>query len=139
MGGCQLIPIPLLAACPTTNRNDSSRLLPRQVNNVGDRTPDHEFLILANLDGREVSIGSLQEELLPVFPEAFHGEVTVDHGHHNLPVGWCDGAIHDQNISGVDSRVPHGFTLHPDTVGSCLVSDQLLVEINRALKMIIRR
>ena len=109
------------------------------MNNVGDSPPDHEFLILANLDGGEIGIICFQKELRSVFSEALHGKVSIDHRHHDLPVSGSDGTIHHQNISGVDPCISHGFTLDTHTVGSSLVSNQFLIEINRTFQMVIGR
>ena len=107
------------------------------MDNVGDGSPNHEFLILANLDGGKISIGSLQKNLLPVFPEALHGKFTVDHGDHDLLVVGSYRTVNDEDIARMDSGIPHRFTLNPDGERGGLVPDQLLIEIDGAFQMVI--
>ncbi len=48
--------------------------------------PDDEFLFADNLNGFEFAICGLKKN--PAFPppEPLHGEITIEHGHHDLTI-----------------------------------------------------
>jgi len=56
------------------------------MNDVGNGSPDSEFLILAHLNGSEGIIGSLQEDPAIHLAESLYGEFPVDHCHNDLTV-----------------------------------------------------
>lgn len=56
------------------------------VDDVGDGSPDSEFLIFAHFDGLECRILGLQKNTPNHLAETLHSEFPVDHGHYDLTV-----------------------------------------------------
>ena len=97
--------------------------LPCLVDDVGDGSPDGDFLILSDFDWLKGWVLSLQDDFAAVLAEALHGELTIDHGHHDLTVSWDDGLVHDQGIASMDPSIAHRLAFHPNEESCCRVPD----------------
>ena len=60
------------------------------VDDVGNSSPDGEFLVFAHFDGLECGILGFEEDLPIPLSESFHRELPVNHRHDDLPVSWGD-------------------------------------------------
>ncbi len=73
------------------------------MDDVGDHSPDCHIAALADLDGLEVGVFSLQKDGSLGLAEPFHREIAIDHGDYDLPIGGRKGPVHHKDVTGVDA------------------------------------
>ena len=103
----------------------------------GDDTPDGKFLGLADFDGGEVGVLSFKKDASAPFPEQLHREIPVKHGDDDLALPQRDRAIHDQDVAALGSGIAHRIAQDTDKEGGCRVADEMLVEVERALHVVL--
>ncbi len=73
------------------------------------------------------------------FAEAFDREFAVDHGNDDFFVYRFQGAVHNENISGENAGIDHGFAGCPDKKGGGRMLNQVFVQVKLAFNIIFRR
>ena len=71
------------------------------------------------------------------FREAFDGEFAIDDSNDDAAITWRQCAIDNQDITGVDPGFMHGFTSYPDEERRGRMLDEMLIEVQGAIKIII--
>ena len=69
--------------------------------------------------------------------DAFDGEFAVDVGDDDIFIGGGCGAIHDEQIAGVDAGVDHGIAGDADEIGGGGMGDEVFIEIELGLQVIV--
>jgi hypothetical protein len=105
----------------------------------GDENPDDEFLILDDLNWLEGAIFRFKKNLLSSLPKPLHGEFPFKQCNDILMVLEFERTIYDQNVTAGNSRILHGFTLDTNKEVRSRIGQQMLVQINQALHVVIRR
>jgi len=99
------------------------------VDHKSDRAPNHEFLI-DYFDRRKLGVFGFEKNPSVPLPKPLHGEIAVEHRHHDLPVPWFDGTINDKNIPARYSSAAHRVSLGTNEEGGGGIGDHVLVEID---------
>ena len=103
---------------------------------VFDDAPD--FKLHVGIDGLRgvVLVFGDEGDRAVLEADAFDGEFAVDMGDDDIFVGRLGGAVHDQEIAGVDAGVDHGIAGDADKIGGGGLGDQVFVEIELSFEII---
>lgn len=106
---------------------------------VLDDAPDFQLHIGAEGLGAIVFVFGHQGDLAAAQADAFDGEFAVEVGDDDVFIFGLGGAIHDQEVAGVDAGVDHGIAGDADEIGGGGLGDEVLVEVELAFEVILGR
>ncbi len=104
---------------------------------IGAHYPDSEPGFGCDLQRRQIAVFGGQKELAVDLADPLDGEISVDRGDDNPPVGRLLSAIDDQCIAGANAGADHGLPFDTDEKGGGRVFDDQLVEIETAIEVVL--
>lgn len=102
-------------------------------------TPDHQLGPVVQVDGGIGWILGDQGNTTTTTEKTLHQALTIEEGHHHVPVPRRDAAIHHQDIPVEDLSALHGVALHPEEKGADRVSDEVFVDVEATVCIVLGR
>ncbi len=96
---------------------------------MGDDTPNHNFILFLQLDGRVVPIFGLQQEPALRFEKTFYGELTLHFNNSDSAMSGLQTAVDNQQVAIKNSRSSHGVTGCPYKVSCRRMLDDMFIEV----------
>ena len=104
---------------------------------VFDDAPDFQLHIATDGAGGVFLVLGDQGDGAVLEADAFDGEFAVDVGDDDVFVGRLGGAIHDQEIAGVDAGIDHGIAGDADKISRGRMGDEIFVEIELGFEVVL--
>jgi hypothetical protein len=92
-------------------------------------TPDFEIRAFCDVKWLIVAVVRYEHKMPIAFIDVLHSQFAIHYGNHDAVIRWLKSPVYDEKVTRVNPRSNHRVASYLDEEGSCLVFDEVLIEV----------